>query len=224
MTSARTQGKAIKTAGDGLAVYHSGLTAKQGANLTALMARLTEGSRQGYQATWAHYLAWCEGAGRNPANLDAAQALDYLRAHPARRSTQLARLSKLRTIARLLSDVTGDPDLLRARALLDDLRLPLDMHDHQPPEGGQAVDRHAPRRRSGAKALKKPEVYEALRHEWASEALTARNRAILAAGLYGWLRRSEIARLQWSDINFGERAIAIRGAKKRGADHVDTID
>lgn len=199
------------------------LNERQWENLEALTARYTVNSRKAYQATWAHYQGWCAGAGRNPAALDAAQVLAYLHAHPARRSTQQARLSKLRTLARLLSDVTGDPALLAARALLDDLRLPLDMHA-EPAPGASANDKHAPRQRRGKRALTRQQVYNALAHDWTTGALTARNRAIIAAGLYGWLRRSEIARLKWADVDFTSRTIAVRGGKKRAADTVELID
>jgi integrase/recombinase XerD len=80
-----------------------------------------------------------------------------------------------------------------------------------------------PRNRRKKRALRSDEIYSELNREWAMSELTARNRAIIGLLFYAGLRRSEVCKLRWADVNFDENTIAINGAKKRAADHVDYV-
>jgi integrase len=71
--------------------------------------------------------------------------------------------------------------------------------------------------------LHQEEIYNALQRQWATPELTLRNRAIIAILFYAGLRRSEVVKLKWADVNWQDKTLAIKGAKKRTADHVDYV-
>ncbi len=145
---------------------------------------------------------------------DKEQAIGFFTAYPARPSTQRARLSHLRTVLGLHADTSGDAKLQFSAALLQRFKLPNDADS-------PLYDK--PRKRREKKALRSEEVYDELHRHWATPELTSRNRAIIGLLFYAGLRRSEICNLRWNDINLMEDTIAIRGAKKRAADHVDYV-
>ncbi len=187
---------------------------RRAANLEALLSSLSDNTRAQISSTWKLYSAWCQQNGAHLWQLDAVQALAFLGAHPARPSTQRARLSHLRSVLRLNADTSGDPNLQFLAGLLQQLKLPND---------ADSPLYAASRTRRTKKALRSDEIYSELNREWATPELTARNRAVIALLFYAGLRRSEVCHLEWSDINFEENLIAIRAAKKRAADHVDYV-
>lgn len=78
-----------------------------------------------------------------------------------------------------------------------------------------------PRQRREKRALLPTEVYDELHRIWATPELTGRNRAIIALLFYAGLRRSEVCKLKWADVNLIENMIAIKGAHHRDPDDVD---
>ena len=114
----------------------------------------------------------------------------------------------------LHADTSGDANLQFNAALLQRFKLPSDYMNVMYAE---------PRQRREKRALRADEVHAELHREWATKELTARNRAVMGLLFYAGLRRSEMVKLTWVDVNFDENTIAIRGAKKRTADHVDYI-
>jgi integrase len=184
------------------------------ANLEALLSSLSANTRAQIASTWKLYSAYCASAGVDVWQLDAVQAIGFFTAHPARPSTQRARLSHLRTVLGLHADTSGDANLQFSAALLQRFKLPNDA------DSPLYAER---RKRREKRALLGEEVYDELHRQWATPQLTSRNRAIIALLFYAALRRSEVCKLRWSDINLAENTIAIRGAKKRTADHVDIV-
>lgn len=187
---------------------------RRAANLEALLSGLSANTRAQIASTWRLYTAWCEAAGVGVWELDAVQALAFFNAHPARPSTQRARLSHLRTVLGLHADTSGDAHLQFRAGLLQRFKLPADAENAMYAE---------PRNRREKRALRSDEIYSQLNQEWATKQLTARNRAIMGLLFYAGLRRSEVCKLQWADVNFAENTIAIKGAKKRAADHTDYV-
>lgn len=187
---------------------------RRAANLEALLGGLSDNTRAQIASTWKLYNVWCVTTGANVWQLDAVQALAFLTAHPARPSTQRARLSHLRTVLGLHADTSGDANLQFSAALLQRFKLPTDANSAMYAE---------PRNRRDKKALLQNEVYSELHREWLTPELTARNRAIMGLLFYAGLRRSEVVKLTWHDIDFVEGTIAIKGAKKRAADHIDYV-
>jgi integrase len=114
----------------------------------------------------------------------------------------------------LNADTSGDANLQFNAALLHRFKLPNDADSPLYAE---------PRHRREKRALLPTEVYDELHRKWATPELTHRNRAVIGLLFYAGLRRSEVCKLRWNDINFAEGTIAIRGAKKRAADHVDYV-
>lgn len=174
----------------------------------------TDNTRSQIASTWKLYNVWCVTTGVNVWQLDAVQALAFLTAYPARISTQRARLSHLRTVLGLHADTSGDANLQFSAALLQRFKLPTNANSAMYAE---------PRNRRDKKALLQNEVYSELHREWATPELTAHNRAIMGLLFYAGLRRSEVVKLTWRDIDFAEGTIAIKGAKKRAADHTDYV-
>lgn len=187
---------------------------RRAANLEALLSSLSANTRAQIASTWKRYSLWCELTGVDVWTLDAVQAIGFFTAHPARPSTQRARLSHLRTVLGLHADTSGDPNLQFNAALLQRFKLPTD---------ADSVMYAEPRQRREKRALRADEVHSELHREWNTPQLTARNQAVMGLLFYAGLRRSEVCKLQWSDINFDENTIAIKGAKKRAADHVDYV-
>ncbi len=184
-------------------------------NLEVLLASKSENTRDQIKSTWeALYCKWCDESGYDMWQLDAVQARMFLEAHPARPSTQRARLSHLRTVIGLTANTTGDANLRFCYDLLKQYRLPSD------PDSPLYAE---PRTRKDKRALRADEIYAELNREWGTPILTDRNRAIIALLFYAALRRSEVCNLEWRDINFNEMLIVIRGGKHRKADHVATI-
>jgi integrase len=187
---------------------------RRAANLEALLSAKSANTQAQIASTWKLYSAWCEAVAVEVWELDAVQALAFLIAYPARPSTQRARMSHLRTVIGLHADTSGDPNLQFRAGLLQRLKLPTDADSPMYAE---------PRKRREKRALRSDEVYSELNREWATLQLTTRNRAIIGLLFYAGLRRSEVCKLQWSDVNFDENTIAIRAAKKRAADDVDYV-
>ncbi|MBA3868621.1 MAG: site-specific integrase [Anaerolineae bacterium] len=146
--------------------------------------------------------------------LDAVQAQQFLSAHPARPSTQRARLSHLRTVLGLHADTSGDTNLQFNAAMLQRFKLSTDASN---PMFAEA------RNRREKKALHPEAIYSELQRQWATPELTTRNRAIIAILFYAGLRRSEVCNLKWTDVNWQDKTLAIKGAKKRAADHIDYV-
>ncbi len=187
---------------------------RRAANLEALLSSLSANTRAQIASTWKLYSGWCALADIDVWQLDAVQAIAFFTAHPARPSTQRARLSHLRTVLGLHADTGGDTNLQFNAALLQRFKLPTDADNVMYAE---------PRQRREKRALRADEVHSELHREWNTPQLTARNQAVMGLLFYAGLRRSEVCKLQWSDINFDENTIAIKGAKKRAADHVDYV-
>jgi len=187
---------------------------RRAANVEALLSSLSANTRAQIASTWKLYAAWCDSAGVGLWELDAVQAADFLMAHPARPSTQRARLSHLRTVLGLHADTSGDANLQFRAGLLQRFKLPTDAHSPM-----YAEQRH----RREKRALLPDEIHAELYREWATPELTTRNRAVIGLLFYAGLRRSEVCKLHWADVNFDENTIAIRGAKKHAADHVDYV-
>ncbi len=187
---------------------------RRAANLEALLSSLSANTQAQIASTWKLYTGWCAANGVDVWQLDAVQAIGFFTAYPARPSTQRARLSHLRTVLGLHADTSGDANLQFSAALLQRFKLPTDADSSMYAE---------PRKRREKKALRADEIYSELNREWNTSELTARNRAIIGLLFYAGLRRSEVCKLQWSDVNFEENTLAIKGAKRRAADHVDYV-
>lgn len=187
---------------------------RRAANLEALLSSLSDNTRAQIASTWKLYSAYCVAVDVDIWQLDAVQAIAFFTAHPARPSTQRARLSHLRTVLGLHADTSGDANLQFSAALLQRFKLPNNADSPMYAE---------PRNRREKRALQSDEIHAELHREWATPELTSRNRAIISLLFYAGLRRSEVVKLQWSDMNFTENTIAIKGAKKRAADHVDYV-
>jgi len=187
---------------------------RRAANLEALLSSLSANTRAQIASTWKLYSGWCAAGGIDVWQLDAVQAMAFFTAHPARPSTQRARLSHLRTVIGLHADTSGDANLQFSAALLQRFKLP---NDSDSPLYAE------PRQRREKRALLPTEVYDELHRHWATPELTSRNRAIIGLLFYAGLRRSEVVKLTWQDIDFNENTIAIKGAKKRAADHTDYV-
>ena len=187
---------------------------RRAANLEALLSSLSDNTRAQIASTWKLYSAYCASAKVDVWQLDAVQVIAFFTAHPARPSTQRARLSHLRTVLGLHADTSSDVNLQFSAALLQRFKLPGDADSPLYAE---------PRQRREKRALLPTEIYDELHRQWATPPLTSRNRAVIALLFYAGLRRSEVCKLTWADINLSENTIAIRGAKKRAADHVDYV-
>ncbi|MBA3867588.1 MAG: hypothetical protein H0X30_00385, partial [Anaerolineae bacterium] len=101
-------------------------SARRAANLEALLSSLSNNTRAQIASTWRMYSTWCASQTFGVWGLDAVQALAFLTAHPARPSTQRARLSHLRTVMGLHADTSGDEHLQFRVGLLQRLKLPGD--------------------------------------------------------------------------------------------------
>ena len=187
---------------------------RRAANLQVLLASKSANTQAQIKSTWGMYSAWCEAAGVGLWELDAVQAQAFLTAHPARPSTQRARLSHLRTVLGLNAETSGLQAMQYRYAMLKLYTLPNDANNPMFAE---------PRHRREKRALHQEEIYSELQRQWATPELTTRNRAIIAILFYAGLRRSEVVKLKWADVNWQDKTLAIKGAKKRAADHVDYV-
>jgi len=187
---------------------------RRAANLEALLSSLSDNTRAQIASTWKLYSGWCAASGVDVWQLDAVQVIGFFTAYPARPSTQRARLSHLRTVLGLHADTSGDTNLQFSAALLQRFKLPTDADSELYAE---------PRQRREKRALRADEIHAELHREWATKELTARNQAVIGLLFYAGLRRSEVVKLTWQDIDFNENTMAIKGAKKRAADHTDYV-
>ncbi|MDX2137004.1 MAG: site-specific integrase [Chloroflexota bacterium] len=196
---------------------------RQRMNRAAIAGTKSAATRKAWDATWSMYTAWCEARGIDALQADAAQVLAFLMDHPAAYTTQQARLSHMRSIMRLEADTTGRADIAHNAALLKLLKLPKMEDAPGMYKAAKPARQQERKERRAGRALTAHEVYQQLDRTWNTPEATARNRAILALMLYAGLRRGEVVKLSWSDIDMQEGVIAIRGAKKRDANHVDYV-
>ena len=99
---------------------------RRAANLQVLLANKSANTQAQIKSTWGMYAEWCESAGVDVWELDAVQAQVFLTAHPARPSTQRARLSHLRTVLGLNAETSGLPAMQYRYAMLKLYTLPND--------------------------------------------------------------------------------------------------
>jgi integrase len=190
----------------------NGLTERQHLNIAALTSGYSLNTQAAMKSVWTLYRTWCEHERLDPQQLDAVQVSAFLMAHPARHSTQQSRVAHLRNIIGLMADATDQPALKQVYATLKRFKLSND-------EG--AAYYAEVRTRHPSQALSGQEVWQALAQKWPKKLETLRNRAILALLFYSGLRRSELVKLRWEDVNWQDRTLSIVGSKKRAADEVD---
>jgi len=175
------------------------------------------------------YLDWCQRSGNQPYRLDRAQLLAFFTDNPAARKTQQARKSHLK--AMLTEYVRLNPDHVEAAdalVMLSTFKLPPMPKDTTDAQGDEAAEiaRNAyqpQQKRRKRQALNSEMVWSAMAHIWGNDIEAARNRAILALAFYCAMRRDEIAKLKWADVNLSEGRISIVGGKHREGDQVDEI-
>lgn len=198
------------------------------ANSLAFKAQYKPSTRAMIDSITRLYLDWCQRSGNQPYRLDRAQLLAFFTDNPAARKTQQARKSHLK--AMLTEYVRLNPDNVEAAdalVMLSTFKLPpMPKSTDAPDDEAGAIARNAyqpQQKRRKRQALNSETVWAAMAHTWGNEIEATRNRAILALAFYCAMRRDEIAKLKWEDVNLSEGRISIVGGKHREGDQVDEI-
>lgn len=149
------------------------------------------------------YSAWgdfCHNRRHDPLVLDPDTITDFLNSQPDTMKTRKRKLTALRQLAKVLWITSGAPEYERAYKLLEILKAPS-------PGKGTAVQERAKR------ALTPEQVYRVF-GVWNKHTVKhKRNRAIIAVLLLTGMRRSEIAALQWRDVDLENNVIYVRHGK-----------
>jgi integrase len=188
--------------------------------LEVLLSGMSAGSRRQYQHTYNDWRDWCSKNSINADALSAPNVMRYLQSRPLSRATRQARLTHLRRLVQTLySADTGNIQLETYYAQLKLMRLSVDDAPLAPAPKGK--------KRPG-KRLDGGEVHELIAAypvslNGKSYLRGLRNRALLAILFYAGLRRFEAVKLKWSDIDFTQEHIQIRGGKNRQRDAVDYV-
>lgn len=175
---------------------------------------LSESSRRVYEHT---YLLWSDFAskrGLHPLDLSFAHIRDFVNESSASKSTRQNRLSHIRKLLKVLAvlDSRYEKHYAQAVALLKVTR----------------TDSDSSRKGHSKRALSAVElqfVLDAWRAD--SSAVGIRNNAMIRLLVFTGLRRSEVASLQWTDIDFEQATIEVRhgkGDKSRTVAIVDPTD
>lgn len=154
-----------------------------------------------YRATYDAWLTWCDESGLDPLDVNFATVGQYLQDRAGTKSSQQRELSALRTLAKTLQIV--DYQNPARAAAFESLKL-LKVRS-------TADSRKSERER---RALSPADADRLLR-VWAEDDTPRgkRNRAIVAVALLAGLRRSELAALTWSDVDFTNGVIHVRHGK-----------
>lgn len=148
------------------------------------------------------YATWCEDNGY-PVELSVDFIYDFLTQQPVTRATRQVYLSALRKVAQIQM-ISGDP---RHRALyefLKEMRVPTEG------EGGKERNKVA---LTPAQVEKILAYWRNIPEDPKARAIHIRNKAMVYLGLAIGQRRSEIAPLEWRDVNLDEGVVHIRHGK-----------
>lgn len=188
--------------------------------LEVLLASLSSGSRRQYEHTYTDWHRWCGEQHADPLDLSAPHILDYLNNRPLARVTKQARLTHLRRLVQALySADTTNTVFETYHAQLQLLRLSID---------DQPAEQHPKSKKRPGKRLDGSRVHELIAAYPVSVdgkpcLRGLRNRALLAVLFYAGLRRFEVVKLQWADVDFEQEHIKVVGGKGRQRDSVEYV-
>ena len=151
-----------------------------------------------YAQTYTLWLEWCATESIHPLDLRPRTVHAFLVDQPVTSATRKRHLAALRTLAKVLA---LDPQYPEFRVLYEGLRLLKAPDDNV---GGTEREK---------RTLHPRDVWTALAVWEGDDPLHARNRAILAVLFYTGMRRSEVAALRWSDVDFEAGIIRVRHGK-----------
>jgi integrase len=164
----------------------------------ATLATVAPSSARIYRQTFQYWQDWCRRQGVDPLILTAANVRQYLLEQSVSQSTRQRQLSALRKLARVLALDYTNP---ARRAAYESLLL------LRTPKEGVTIKERSKRALSPAQA-------DRVLRAWDDDTLIQqRNCALIAVLFLSGLRRSEVAQLQWADIDLDEGVIHIRHGK-----------
>lgn len=167
--------------------------------ISATLKTVAESSGRVYGQTYRLWIDWCNSNEIDPLNMTFANVSAFLEEQDVSKSTRQRQLSAMRKLAEMLS-ILDYANPLRDASYKSLKKLKVRHMGNTTSER----DRHA---------LTPAQVDKILR-VWSGDTLThKRNKAIIAVLFMTGMRRSEVASLQWQDIDLEQGIIHIRAGK-----------
>jgi integrase len=188
--------------------------------LEVLLAGMSTSSRRQYEHTYTDWRQWCEANQIDPMELSAPNVMDYLHSRNLARATKQARLTHLRRLVHTLYSADTTNSVLETyHAQLKWMRLSI---DDQPADPNPKGKKRPGKRLDGSQVHELIAAYPVSVNGQASRR-GLRNRALLAVLFYAGLRRFEVVKLKWGDIDFEQEHIKVVGGKGRQRDSAEYV-
>ncbi|MBZ0297582.1 MAG: site-specific integrase [Anaerolineae bacterium] len=164
----------------------------------AVLITVSDSSKRVYQTTYDKWFDWCHNHKIAPIVLHPANINQFLIDQHVTRRTRQRQLSAMRALLKILALNPNTPEVKLAYDIMKMAKIP--------------VDNLADSERN-LKALQPGDVTKIL-DAWAEDTVVSvRNRALLALLLATGMRRSEVAVMEWRDINLETRTAIVRHGK-----------
>lgn len=168
--------------------------------LEVLLYSLSATSKRQYEHTFRLWADHAQANNFHPLDLTPQNLIGFLDSSDLAHSTKSARLSHLRKLLEVLH--AQQPDNVQVEAMYKQAKLLKVKRDKDNP---------APERTTHA--LKPAQIHDSFK-VWPNDSkLHTRNRALLGVLFYAGLRRSEVAALEWRDIDLENGLITVRHGK-----------
>jgi integrase len=174
-----------------------------------VLSMVTESSARVYQQTFNKWKDWCADNGIDALELNAATVTRFLRQQSVTLATRQRMLSALRKLAQVLALDYTNPQRRAAYESLKMIRVP------KVNLGGKERERQA---------LSVDEVNRLLSYIRDGKVAQLRNRAIIAVLFATGVRRSELVKLEWRDIDLDEGTAHIRYGKRGKSRDIAILD
>lgn len=162
---------------------------------------LSETSKRQYFHSFKEWRTFCERQNIAVTDLRAQNLIAFLEQRNLAHKTRQARLTHMRRLLQALhAEFPDNPDI---RSMYEQAQL---LRVKHPTKDEVRSERREHR-------LSREQVYRILNYFDADTKLHARNRAILALLLYCGLRRAELVKLQWQDIDLDQKLLTVRHGK-----------
>lgn len=164
-----------------------------------VMSGLSQSSKRVYMHTYDKWMQFCQCENISPLEITHQNVSSFLSSFDGTKSTKQRRLSALRRLLDTLAIVDYENPQWEA------------MHKALQRFKVTAADSTGKTR--DKQALKPRDIYAAFDVWQGDKLVNIRNRALLAVAFYAGLRRSEIAALKWSNIDFDNGMVLVEHGK-----------
>lgn len=163
----------------------------------------SELSQKQYKSTYRQWLAWCEWSDVDPMDLNPVNVKSFLidlrdkKGNPLTKSTRMNKLAHIRKYVACLKIV--NPRYSQIYDALCFMKVPLE---------------NIGKNHRDTSNLKMTEIQEIMRSiSKGSRMVDMRNRLVFELGLSTGMRREEMAKLMWEDIDFDDEVIHVKSGK-----------